>query len=104
MRRASFASTSPVWGTISFILGLLVRGLHELQSRRVGPAARTLSGLSPRENSFCVTAALSGTSHRATGTAGFPWTTVIGGTDRVTTLPAATTAPRPMTTFGNTTA
>src|SRR5580658_8477594 len=56
------------------------------------------------EKSFNVISGPSGTPHCATGTAGFPCTTVIGGTERVTTLPAVTTAPRPITTFGRITA
>src|ERR1039457_5564012 len=42
----------------------------------------------------------SGTPHRATRLAGLPCTTVIGGTDAVTTLPALMTAPSPMMTPG----
>jgi hypothetical protein len=42
----------------------------------------------------------SGTPHLATGTAGLPWTTVIERTELVTTLPAVTTAPSPISTFG----
>ena len=38
---------------------------------------------------------------RATGWAGLPCATVIGGTEAVTTLPAVTTALRPMVTLGS---
>ena len=56
--------------------------------------------VSRRENAFSVMWDVRGTPHFAIATAGLPCTSVIGGTDFVTTLPAATTAPRPITTFG----
>src|SRR5271165_5031113 len=58
------------------------------------------SGLSRLENSFKEVPAHNGTPHLATGTAGLPWTTVIAGTELVTTLPAVTTAPSPISTSG----
>src|SRR6516162_5776163 len=58
-----------------------------------------VNGLSRRENSFMLVFSLRGTRHVATGTAGLPCTTVIGDTERVTTLPAVTTAPCPMVTL-----
>src|SRR5258706_10244309 len=57
-------------------------------------------GLSRLENSFNVTSDESGIPQFAMGTAGFPCTMVMGGTEWLTTLPAVTTAPRPMVTLG----
>src|ERR1039458_502483 len=66
----------------------------------VSSGVREANGLRCLANSLIVTSGPSGVPHDATGTAGFPCTAVIGGTDRVTTLPAVTTAPRPTTTPG----
>jgi hypothetical protein len=54
-----------------------------------------LSDVRRRENAFKEMSGVRGTPHFAMATAGLPCTTVIGGTDFVTTLPAVTTAPRP---------
>jgi len=62
--------------------------------------AREASGRKAREKAFIETSCLNGMPHLAIGTAGFPWTTVMAGTDCDTTLPAATTAPLPTMTFG----
>ncbi len=62
---------------------------------------RETTGRSCLEKFFNEELGTSGIPHLAMGTAGFPCTTVIGGTERVTTLPAVTTAPRPTTTPGS---
>src|SRR6266446_4569587 len=59
------------------------------------------NGRSILENSLIdLVCSVRGTRHCATGAAGLPCTSVRGGTDCVTTLPAVTTAPRPITTLG----
>lgn len=58
------------------------------------------TGFNRLENSFNGVSGHSGRPHLATGTAGLPWTNVIAGTGLVTTLPAVTTAPSPISTSG----
>src|SRR5437016_13524818 len=78
--------------------------LHSFPTRRssdltaeAGPG----NGRSVLENSLIdLVCSVRGTPHCATGAAGLPCTSVSGGTDCVTTLPAVTTAPRPITTLG----
>src|SRR5215472_16589323 len=71
-----------------------VRGVHEL-----GPRG-DFSGFNLRRNSLYAVAQVNGISQCAIGLAGLPCTIVMGGTERVTTLPAVTTAPRPIVTLG----
>src|SRR5215471_10697228 len=80
---------------------LLVNGCRSAQTFALSAELLVSSGVSCSENSFIVIFAVNGTPHLATGTAGLPCTTVISGTERVTTLPAVTTAPRPMVTLAN---
>ena len=59
------------------------------------------SGRSERKNCPMSVFSPNATPQVAIGRAGFPCTTVIGRTDDDTTLPAVTTAPRPIVTFGS---
>ena len=74
--------------------------MHSSLAVPFGLGMREASGLRRMENSIKGVSGIRGTPHLATGTAGLPWTTVIGGTELVTTLPAVTTAPSPISTFG----
>src|SRR5208282_3186167 len=72
------------------------RGFSSIE--RLQPDYFRETGLNLAENSFKEVSNKSGTPHLAMATPGLPCTTVFAGTGLVTTLPAVTTAPSPIST------